>query len=186
MGVVGSGGAVAVGSARELVDGLVSSGALDSLFERIDRDDVGLTGDGGLIPGLVRVALERGLEEEMTSHLGLCVDGREDKEASGMANSRNGSYPKTLATEVGPVAIQVPQDRDGSFTPRLVLKCSMRLGGLVVADRLLARLIVSEVRGTAAELSAECAKASIRLPASTIRSWVNRGGLRYGSDGKLT
>ncbi|TPF77567.1 hypothetical protein BW12_10550 [Bifidobacterium sp. UTCIF-3] len=47
-------GAVAVGSARELVDGLVSSGSLDSLFERIDRGDVEPAGDGGLIPELVR------------------------------------------------------------------------------------------------------------------------------------
>ena len=33
---------------------------------------------------------------------------------------------------------------------------------------------------------AECAKAGIRLPASTIRSWVKRGDLRYDADGKLT
>lgn len=123
-------GAVAVGSARELVDGLVSSGSLDSLFERIDRGDVELTGDGGLIPELVRAALERGLEAEMTSHLGYEAGDRDGKAASGTGNSRNGSYPKTLATGVGPVTIQVPRDRDGSFTPRLVPKCSRRLGGL--------------------------------------------------------
>lgn len=130
--VVGSGDGVvaAAGSARELVDGLVSSGALDSLFERIDRGDVELTGDGGLIPELVRTALERGLEAEMTSHLGYGPGDREGKAAAGSANSRNGSYPKTLATEVGPVTIQVPRDREGSFTPRLVPKCSRRLGGL--------------------------------------------------------
>ena len=45
-------------------------------------------------------------------------------------NSRNGSYPETLATEVGPVTIQVPRDREGSFTPGLVPKYSRRLGGL--------------------------------------------------------
>lgn len=43
--------------------------------------------------------------------------------------------------------------------------------------RFLTRLIVSEVRGTTTDLSAECAKVGIRLPASTIRSWINRGRL---------
>lgn len=126
----GDGAAAGSGPARELVDGLVSSGALDSLFERIDKGDVELTGDGGLIPELVRAALERGLEAEMTSHLGYASSDREGKTASGSTNSRNGSYPKTLATEVGPVTIQAPRDREGSFTPRLVPKCSRRLGGL--------------------------------------------------------
>ena len=126
----GDGAVAAAGSARGLVDGLVSSGALDSLFERIDKGDVELTGDGGLIPELVRAALERGLDAEMTSHPGYASGDREGKTASGSTNSRNGSYPKTLATEVGPVTIQVPRDREGSFTPRLVPKCSRRLGGL--------------------------------------------------------
>lgn len=126
----GDGAAAGSGPARELVDGLAASGALDSLFERIDRGDIELTGDGGLIPELVRTALERGLEAEMTSHLGYGPGDRAGKEANGAENSRNGSYPKTLATEVGPVTIQVPRDREGSFTPRLVPKCSRRLGGL--------------------------------------------------------
>ena len=66
----------------------------------------------------------------MTSHLGYASGDREGKTASGSTNSRNGSYPKTLATEVGPVTIQAPRGREGSFTPRLVPKCSRRLGGL--------------------------------------------------------
>ncbi|MCH9275648.1 hypothetical protein JS533_005090 [Bifidobacterium amazonense] len=74
-----------------------------------------------------------------------------------------------------------PDESDGECA-----SCGERVNRRAVADRLLARLIVSEVRGTATELSAECAKAGIRLPASTIRSWVNRGGLRYRSDGKLS
>ncbi len=64
--------------------------------------------------------------------------------------------------------------------------CGARVSRLAVGDRLLTRLIVSEIRGTANELSAECAKSGIRLPASTIRSWVNRGRLHYGSDGRLS
>ena len=113
----GDGAVAGSGPARELVDGLAASGALDSLFERIDRGDMELTGDGGLIPELVRTALERGLEAGMTSYLGYGPGDREGKTASGSTNSRNGSYPKTLATEVGPVTIQVPRDGGARSRP---------------------------------------------------------------------
>lgn len=112
--------------ARELQD----SGALADLFARIDSGEVELTGDGGLIPALIKTTLERGLEAEMTSHLGYASGDRETKEAVGGANCRNGSYPKHVATEVGPIEVTIPRDRDGSFTPRLVPKGSRRLGGL--------------------------------------------------------
>ena len=120
----------AVTDSRSLVDSLVASGALDPLFERIDGGQIELTGDGGLLGELTRVALERGLQAEMTPHLGYAPGDRESKAGGGHANSRNGSYPKTLSTPVGEVTVLVPRDRDGSFTPRLVPKHSRRLGGL--------------------------------------------------------
>lgn len=120
----------AVTDSRSLVDSLVASGALDPLFERIDGGQIELTGDGGLPGELTRAALERGLQTEMTSHLGYAPGDRESKAGGGHANSRNGSYPKTPSTPVGEAAVQVPRDRDGSFTPRLAPKHSRRLGGL--------------------------------------------------------
>jgi len=114
-------------SGREAVDELVASGALDSLFDRIDAGDIELTGEGGLIPGLIKAALERGLQAELTDHLGY---ERGSPEAPLFANSRNGTTPKTLASQVGDVDLDVPRDREGSFTPRLVPKGSRRLGGL--------------------------------------------------------
>lgn len=54
----------AVTDSRSLVDSLVASGALDPLFERIDGGQIELTGDGGLLGELTRVALERGLQAE--------------------------------------------------------------------------------------------------------------------------
>lgn len=93
----------AVTDSRSLVDSLVASGALDPLFERIDGGQIELTGDGGLLGELTRVALERGLQAEMTSHLGYAPGDRESKAGGGHANSRNGSYPKTLSTPVGEV-----------------------------------------------------------------------------------
>ncbi|MCV7188125.1 transposase, partial [Mycolicibacterium thermoresistibile] len=41
-----------------------------------------------------------------------------------------GTSAKTVQTEAGPVPLDVPRDRDGSFTPRLVPKGQRRLGGL--------------------------------------------------------
>ena len=106
---------------------MAASGALDEVFARIDSGELELTGDGGFIPGLIKAALERGLQAELTDHLGY---EKGAVEASLFVNSRNGNTPKTLASQVGGVGLDVPRDRDGSFTPRLVPKGSRRLGGL--------------------------------------------------------
>src|SRR5680860_1178156 len=111
----------------EVAAEMAASGALDEVFARIDSGDLELTGDGGFIPGLIRAALERGLSAELTDHLGY---DKGAPEASLFANSRNGFTSKTLASQVGDVALDVPRDRDGSFSPRLVPKGSRRLGGL--------------------------------------------------------
>nr|BFF05229.1 hypothetical protein GCM10023233_01980 [Brevibacterium otitidis] len=61
-------------SGADVVAELKASGALDGLFARIDAGEIELTGDGGMISVLIREALERGLQAEMTSHLGYEVD----------------------------------------------------------------------------------------------------------------
>ncbi len=86
-----------------------------------------MTGADGLIPGLIKAALERGLQAELTDHLGY---EKGSAEAPAFGNSRNGFTPKTVSTQVGDVELATPRDRDGSFTPRLVPKGSRRLGGL--------------------------------------------------------
>lgn len=45
-------------------------------------------------------------------------------------NSRNGTRSKTVLTEVGPVEIAMPRDRDGSFEPKIVKKRQRRLTGV--------------------------------------------------------
>ena len=45
-------------------------------------------------------------------------------------NSRNGTRSKQVITEVGPVGIDVPRDRDASFEPRTVRKNQRRLDGV--------------------------------------------------------
>ena len=67
------------------------------------------------------------MEAELTDHLGY---DRHDPAGRNSGNSRNGRRPKTVITDVGPVPIDVPRDRDGSFAPRLVRKRQRRLAGV--------------------------------------------------------
>ena len=117
----------AAGPGRAAAAELAASGALDGLFAQIDAGEIDLTGDGGFIPELIKATLERGLHTELADHLGY-EKGAPD--AAAFANSRNGTTPKTVATQVGDVDLAIPRDREGSFTPRLVPKGSRRLGGL--------------------------------------------------------
>jgi transposase-like protein len=48
----------------------------------------------------------------------------------GSENSRNGSSPKKVTTDVGEVALRVPRDRNGTFDPQTVPKHQRRLDGL--------------------------------------------------------
>jgi putative transposase len=106
---------------------LKASGALDELFARIDAGEIELDGQDGLIQQLIKAGLERGLQAELTDHLGY---ERGDPAAGFFPNSRNGSYPKTVASQVGDIDLAVPRDREGSFSPTLVPKGSRRLSGL--------------------------------------------------------
>ena len=97
------------------------------LVARARAEGVELTGDGGLLTGLVRQVLQTGLEVEMTEHLGYernAVEGR------GSGNSRNGTTPKTVTTEIGQVDLDVPRDRAGTFDPVTIPKHQRRLDGL--------------------------------------------------------
>ena len=109
------------------VEQLVDAGLLEELMDRVDAGELQLTGEGGFLPGLIKAVLERGLAAELTGHLGY---ERGDPAGRGSPNSRNGSTPKTVATEVGDVGLDTPRDRDGSFEPRLVPKGARRVGGL--------------------------------------------------------
>ena len=51
-------------------------------------------------------------------------------EGRNRANSRNGNRAKTVLTELGPVQVEVPRDRDGSFEPVIVRKRQRRLDSI--------------------------------------------------------
>src|SRR6266498_4164825 len=115
------------GSARTAIKEMLEAGLLDDVMARADAGELRLTGEGGFLPEMIKAVLERGLAAELTGHLGY---EKGDPAGRGSPNSRNGSSPKTVGTEVGDVALAVPRDRAGSFEPRLVPKGARRVGGL--------------------------------------------------------
>lgn len=68
-------------------------------------------------------AAERVLKAELTHHLGYPEDGKRGPDG----NASNGFPPKSLLTESGAIALEIPRDRDGSFTPQFVPKGARRL-----------------------------------------------------------
>jgi len=86
-----------------------------------------LTGEGGLLAQLTKRLVESALEGEITDHLGY---DRHDAAGRDGGNSRNGHRAKTVLTEVGPVEIDVPRDRDATFEPKIVAKRKRRLSGV--------------------------------------------------------
>src|SRR5689334_10404555 len=113
-------------SARPVVDG-VDSDLVDQLVEQARTAGLQLTGDGGLLQQLTKRVLESALDGEITDHLGY---DKGDPAGKNGGNSRNGARGKTVLTEVGPVDITVPRDRDGSFEPQIVKKRQRRLTGV--------------------------------------------------------
>ncbi len=103
--------------------------AAAELVRMAKQQGLSLTGPDGLLQQFTKTVLETALNEEMTEHLGYepnqAPEGRES------ANVRNGTRSKTVLTETtGPVPIEVPRDRDGSFQPQIVRKRQRRLTGV--------------------------------------------------------
>lgn len=98
---------------------------LDALIEQYRAGEVELTGSGGFLSSLIKAVLERGLQAELADHLGY---DKHDRAGHGSGNSRNGSTAKTLSSEVGPIELDTPRDRAGTFTPQLVPKGERHLG----------------------------------------------------------
>lgn len=137
-----------------------------------------LSGEGGLLQRLTKLVIESALEGEITDHLGY---DKHDPAGKNGANSRNGARSKTVLTEVGPVEVVVPRDRDGSFEPQLVKKRQRRLSG--VEDMVLSLsakgLTTGEISAHLAEVyGAEVSKQTISTITDKVldgmAEWQNR------------
>ena len=65
---------------------------------------------------------EKAMNSELDDHLGYSRH-----ETSSNRNSRNGSTPKVVQTEGGPLRVETPRDRDGSFEPQMIKKRQTRV-----------------------------------------------------------
>jgi putative transposase len=114
-----------VGDLPDRVRELLSDGVVDELLAGA-RGEEEIVGPGGLLSQLTKRLVERAMEVELTDHLGY---EPHLEPPGGAGNARNGSTPKTLLTEHGPVAIDTPRDRNGTFEPQIVRKRQRRFEG---------------------------------------------------------
>ena len=99
---------------------------------------------------LKKALIERALGAELSHHLGYPPGTARPEEAG---NQRNGKSAKTVLTEDGPLRIEVPRDRAGSFEPILIPKHERRFTGF--DDKIVAMyargMTVREIQGFLAE-----------------------------------
>ena len=96
------------------------------LIDKARADGVSLVGPNGLLRQVTKTVLEAALNAELDEHLGY---EKGDSAGKFGTNERNGSSPKTVRTDVGEVRIEVPRDREGTFTPAIVPKYARRVEG---------------------------------------------------------
>jgi putative transposase len=168
----------------ELGDESAGTDGLDAVDEqliarlagRARAGGLALTGEGGLLTQLTKRLVESALEGEITDHLGY---DRHDAAGRDGGNSRNGHRTKTVLTEVGPVEIDVPRDRDGVFEPKIVAKRQRRLSGVdeLVISLSAKGLTTGEVQAHLAEVyGANVSRQTI----STITDKVVEGMAEWG------
>ena len=98
-GPLGSMAAEPAGSARQTVNNMIEAGLLDDLMDRVDEGGLMLTGEGGLLPELVKAVLERGLAAELTGHLGY-----EKNDPAGRGSPTRTPAARICAGSPGPAA----------------------------------------------------------------------------------
>jgi putative transposase len=165
-------------AARRAVDAIVEAGLLDKVLAQVDIGELRLTGEGGFLPEMLKRSLEAGLRAELTGHLGY---EKGDPAGQGSGNSRNGTTPKRLGTEVGDVDLATPRDRNGTFDPQLVGKGQRRLDGLaeviisLYAKGMTVRDIQHHLQATiGSELSHETISNITEAVAAEVKAWQAR------------
>jgi transposase-like protein len=148
------------------------------IVEQARLDGISLVGPDGLLTGLTKTVLETALEAEMEDHLGYQHGDRIVKET---ANERNGHRAKTVTTEIGPIEVDVPRDRQGSFEPVIVKKHQRRLDGVdqIVLSLSARGLTTGEIAAHLAEVygthvSKETLSRITDKVIDEMTEWVNR------------
>jgi putative transposase len=97
-------------------DGGVDAELVGRLVEQARAAGLQLTGEGGLLQQLTKRVVEAALDGEITDHLGY---DNGDPAGKNGGHSGDGACGKTVLTEIGPIDIAVPRDRDGASTASL-------------------------------------------------------------------
>ena len=122
---------------KEFIDQMVS-GPMDA--EAIDAASMAFK----------KALIERALSAELSHHLGYPPGADKPDD---LGNHRNGRSGKTILTEDGPLKIDVPRDRAGSFEPLLIPKHERRFTGF--DDKIVAMyargMTIREIQGFLAE-----------------------------------
>lgn len=139
-----------VGKRRRKKDpGPFSKEVLDQLIGDAKSSD--LVGPDGILKQLTKALVERAMHAELDGHLKY---DRDEAPPPKQSNRRNGTSSKTLRTDQGPVTVEVPRDREGSFDPQIVPKHQRQFDGF--DDKILSMyargMTVRDIRGHLEEI----------------------------------
>ena len=152
---------------KELLDQIVAEGPMTG--EQINATTMSLK----------KALIERALGGELSHHLGYAPGAARPEEAAG--NQRNGTSAKTVRTDSGPLRIEVPRDREGSFEPLLIGKHERRFTGF--DDKIIAMyargMTMREIQGFLAEqygteVSAEFISSVTDAVMAEVTAWQSR------------
>src|ERR671912_1548916 len=125
-----------------------------------------------------KALIERALGGELTHHLGYAPGGTKPDDAT---NHRNGTGAKTVLTDDGPLALEMPRDRGGTCEPRLIAKHERRFTGF--DDKIIALyargLTVREIEAFLSEMyatdvSADLISTVTDAVVSEVTAWQSR------------
>jgi transposase-like protein len=122
--------------------------------------------------------LQEMLEAEMDVHLGY---SKGEKPPSDVENTRNGYASKTVRSELGPIELDIPRDRKGEYSPKIVPKYSRDVSGIedkvisLYARGMSTRDIHDQIRDLyGVEVSAEMVSKITDRITPEIKEWQNR------------
>lgn len=128
--------------------------------------------------GMFRDVLQEALEAEMDLELGYDKYDISEKQT---LNSRNGYSKKTVKSELGPVELNIPRDRNGEFEPKILPKHQRTMTG--IEDKIMAlyaagmttRDIAEQVKNLYdVEISAEMVSNITNRIMPVVAEWQNR------------
>jgi len=127
---------------------------------------------------LFKDVLQEALEAELDEALGY---GKHEVSNKNSNNSRNGYSKKTVKSELGPISINVPRDRNGEFEPQIIPKHQRSINGIedkilsLYATGMTTRDISEQIRELYdVEVSAETVSNITNRILPLVSEWQNR------------